>query len=236
MKKRVVNSSKLLKWPADKPLFKYMKAEHANKLFNCGTLRIGTLYEFRNLETYGTARGDEGEGTKEIYEHIDDRTIEDSSQNNPQSDFEKQFIKINGTVKNFKIVNLTFSESQDSADCYIYCMSKKFDDKLYEKFKTNVCVKINSPYKFINAISITLRGYNANFVQLSECKYGERKQQYGVHDDYHSSIIKPIFHKLDEEVRSIWGPNKRRNNYLKPLVIKLQTRHVKRYCEIFHKK
>jgi len=157
MKKNVIKSRMFSDWPKGKPLFKYMKKEHADKLFNSGELHIGTLYDFRDEEKYGQKRGDEGEGKKEICEHINDITVKDSSQSNRLSDFSKQYIRIEDTAKNTRLVNVTVSELHDSPDCYIYCMSKNFDERLYEKFQADVCVKLKSPYKFVHSISIALR-------------------------------------------------------------------------------
>ncbi|MGE3920717.1 MAG: hypothetical protein AB7F64_07255 [Gammaproteobacteria bacterium] len=48
----------------DKPLFKYLKKEYVEQLFTKSELLIGTLYDFRNQEKHGDARGDESEEKK----------------------------------------------------------------------------------------------------------------------------------------------------------------------------
>ena len=64
-------------WPADKPLFKFFSKQFAEKFFNTGELRIGTLSDFRNQEQHGDHRGDKNEGEKETFEHIDHCLIKD---------------------------------------------------------------------------------------------------------------------------------------------------------------
>ncbi|MBI3366843.1 hypothetical protein HY041_04425, partial [Candidatus Roizmanbacteria bacterium] len=90
MSKNIISSHELLEFPREKPLFKYLKKEFSDKLFYDGELLIGTLYDFRNTEQHGHARGDKGEGEKEIYEYVKDQLIEDPSENNLLSPFVKQ--------------------------------------------------------------------------------------------------------------------------------------------------
>lgn len=43
-------------------LYKYSTSEHVNKLLRHGSVRIGTLYDFRDAEKYGNQIGDAAEG------------------------------------------------------------------------------------------------------------------------------------------------------------------------------
>ena len=55
-------------------LYKYMKKEHAKLLTKQGSLRVGTLYEFRNKEKHGQEIGDNKEGIKSAYMGVDNET------------------------------------------------------------------------------------------------------------------------------------------------------------------
>lgn len=59
---------------------------------------------------------------------------------------------------------------------------------------------------------------------------GEREQMYGNHNEFHPSIIKPDTYSSQKEVRAIWQP---KGSYdIKPEVISLPLKIVKRHCEI----
>ncbi|MBQ0714438.1 MAG: hypothetical protein KBT56_04645, partial [Paraperlucidibaca sp.] len=43
-------------------LFKYLPKEYLKAFFRTGSLKLGTLYEYRKVEVYGTVIGDQDEG------------------------------------------------------------------------------------------------------------------------------------------------------------------------------
>lgn len=221
-------------FPKDKPLYKYLKNEHADYLFK-GKIRIGTLFYFRDTEQHGDEIGDIYEGMKEVFELIEELTIEDPSSHNPLSKFAQRFIKVESTATNTTFINCKFVSQQDSSNCYIYCMSKEYDKRLGNQLygNTHACIKIKSPYKFINSISTAIKN-RADFVNLSSVIYGERRQYYGEHNNYHASIIKPSEHRHHKEVRAIWAP-KFQSAKLSYLDIQIPVRYVKRYCELLYK-
>lgn len=55
-----------------KILYKYLKKEHAHSLLSKGIIRLGTLYEYRNIEKHGSVIGDDTEGKKSASMPIDD--------------------------------------------------------------------------------------------------------------------------------------------------------------------
>jgi hypothetical protein len=59
----------------DRVLFKYMRKAHAQRLLSEGVVRIGTLYEYRNIEKHGLVVGDDAEGTKSAVMHVPDLTM-----------------------------------------------------------------------------------------------------------------------------------------------------------------
>lgn len=230
----VLNAFVLPDWPKEKPLFKYLKKEHSEKLFNDGELRIGTLYDFRKQEQYGPKIGDQSEGKKEIFEKIEHEFIEDPSNNNQLSLFVKQFIHLADTAKNITIANCSFSHEHKSDNCYIYCMSKEFNDKLYEEFETDVCIKIKSPYKFIEYISKSMKqiGVVQGF-KICPIEYTSRRKAYGKHDEYHPSVIKDRCYSNQKEVRAIWQSQEIN---VTNGIIKIPVKCIKRYCEVYHEK
>lgn len=233
MKESIIKSCRVKPWPAGKSLFKYLKKEHADKLFNDGELRIGTLYDFRKDE-HGDNRSDEGEGKKTIYEVVDD--IIKDHEHNTLSPFVKQFLSIEKGAKNTRLINGEFMQTHDCGDCYVYCMSREHNEALYDDFKADVCVCIKSPYKFIHALGLALKKKTllSRECYLSTCVYCERMQCYGRHNDYHPAIIKikTDNYKRQKEVRAIWLPDMGLTQ-LVPLIVNLDKKLVTRYCEVF---
>ncbi|HHF7344528.1 TPA: hypothetical protein ACPSKB_000933 [Legionella feeleii] len=221
-------------FPNDKPLYKYLKNEHAD-FFLEGKIRIGTLFYFRNIEQHGGEIGDRNEGKKEVFEYIKHLIIEDPASKNHLSKFAQRFIKLEDTAKNTTFINCEFVQQQHSNNCFIYCMSKEYDrglgDQLYGN--THACIKIKNPHKFINCISKVINNC-AIFVKLSYVIYGDRRQSYGEHNDYHAAIIKPSEHKHHKEVRAIWNPKDQKIDF-SYLDIQIPVRYIKRYCELLYK-
>jgi SEC-C motif len=55
-----------------RPLYKFMRPEHAAALLSDGCVRVGTMYGYRDQESHGFVVGDEGEGCAARY---DDRPL-----------------------------------------------------------------------------------------------------------------------------------------------------------------
>lgn len=220
------------KWSVEKPLFKFLSKEYAEKFFSTGELRIGTLFGFRNEEEHGNHRGDKNEGKKENHEQIDDLLIKDPAQNNTLSGNAKKYITLGENAKNTRFTNVDLIQEINSEDLYIYCMSHTYNEKLFKDFDATVCIRIKQPGKFINAISLVLKK-EAEFFELSRCVYQDRRQPYNNPNDYHPAIIKPPTPEYNgqAEVRAIWTPSSPQVS-LEPLIIKLQLKHIKRFCEI----
>jgi len=51
------------------PLYKFLRPEHADRMLQEGSIRIGTLHEYRNQERYGQRTLDAEEGQRTIHVH-----------------------------------------------------------------------------------------------------------------------------------------------------------------------
>ena len=52
------------------PLYKYTEKQHLNSFFNSGKLRVGTLYDYRDIVTHKLCVGDSNEGMNRISKTI----------------------------------------------------------------------------------------------------------------------------------------------------------------------
>ncbi len=152
------------------PQYKYLKKEYADALINDGTIRVGTLNDFRVSYEEDIQRRDPGEGFKnsQAYKENDfKKIIEDNKlvkrkqkikglEPIPESvkeesellfyKFREHFI---GNVEIDKSGSVNFKH----ADIYIYCTSGKLDRDVMESFDCDTCLKIIDPYLFFAHIT-----------------------------------------------------------------------------------
>nr|PMI92314.1 hypothetical protein BCU34_21380 [Vibrio sp. 10N.286.45.E10] len=198
-----------------------MKKEHAKLLLEQGSLRIGTLYEFRDEEKHGREIGDNKEGTKSSYMEVDNETW--SASNQPE--FAKSFFNLgdNGSIK---ISGVTLEKPQNSSNLYIYCTTYEFDESAMRDFGYDTCVAIDQPEKFFKCISKSLK-HKAEYKGSHKCKYQSRRLPHHQDSGIHPSLVKEDDYAYQKEVRSIWMPVK---EDIEPIIIK--SRNLKKYCRI----
>lgn len=201
-------------------LYKYMKREYARLLLDDGVLRIGTLYDYRDIEKHGGVTGDDSEGKKSLRMEIDNEVWEPQT----QPDFTKEAIKLEGLLQ---LKNLNFVKIIESLDCYLFCATKVFDQNTMRGFGHDACVVIENPKKFFVAISRLLRKI-AKFNGFFPCQYVSRIIPHDEDHGFHPAIIKETTYSSQKEVRALWSP-KRKN--ISPF--NLKCREASKYCRIF---
>ena len=103
---------------SDRPLYKYTKYKFAKKMIEDGTFKIGTLYEFRNIEKHGNEIGDDDEGVRRIYstDNVDLRYPETVPFH------VKNHIKPQNKKANIIFKNIMFRTTYHHPDCYLFCL------------------------------------------------------------------------------------------------------------------
>ncbi|EAR56843.1 hypothetical protein SKA34_05165 [Photobacterium sp. SKA34] len=202
-------------------LYKYMKKEHAKLLVEQGSLRIGTLYEFRDEEKHGQEIGDNKEGTKSTYMGVDQACW--STANQPE--FTKSFFKLEEDAT-LNISGLTLEKPQTSPDFYIYCTTYEFDESAMRDFGYDSCVAIEQPENFLKCISKSLK-HKGLYQGSYKCKYQSRRMPHDFDSGVHPALIKENEYSYQKEVRSIWLSTK---DNIQPIIIK--SKKIKKYCRI----
>lgn len=182
-------------------IFKYMKAHHAESFLREGTLRIGTLYEFRDMEKHGAVIGDKNEGQKSLYTHLEGRY---TNENAPA--ISKKFIEL-GDGAAFE--NCTLVEQTDSPDCFLFCASAEYSAEMMAEFKADVCVVIDNLEGFYNAITKALSakiGNPALFRGAHRCQYVARNLKHEEDHGIPGALIKDADYIKQKEIRAIWEP------------------------------
>lgn len=213
-------------------LFKYMKREHIDKFFADGTLRIGTLYEYRNVELHGPAVGDldEGKDTKTLTSHQEETF--DIRSNDPRAVFARQVIKgwdefPEGTKLIIKMEPTSRLELYGSSpDVYTYCTSLEHSIELMKELGYESCLVIKNPYMFFQEINTQLKTISHRMFG-APIIYNSRTQPFDEPIKAHPAFIKPHEYSYQTEFRCVWEPNS--GEPITPLFINCPS--AKEFCE-----
>lgn len=197
-------------------VYKYFDdADHAHNFFTRGVLRIGTLHDFRRIETHVDARGDAEEGHFE-YGHESESPELITLENAPPPI--RQLIQQTGIpiASNGGVL----SARGEHPDCYLFCISASAHAAAVDY--GSQCVRIDDVPNFFAALT---RHMYAVCQLLTEphgfaapCIYRERKRVSSSIADFQElpmAFIKPPTRASDEEVRAVWHPD---GHPIKPFV------------------
>lgn len=203
-------------------LYKYMRREHASLLLEKGTIRIGTLYEYRNTEEHGSVIGDPEEGIKTEFMEVGKEVWTEEN----QPEFSKSLIKVSGPGSH-NISNFTLEKGYHSPDCYLFCTTETFDEAAMEDFEYDTCVVIEDAERFFWAIAETIKD-KAEYIGAGRCQYTERRKHHAVADDINPGLIKSPEYERQREVRAIWMP---KSESISPMIIECPD--AAKYCKLY---
>jgi hypothetical protein len=186
-----------------KKLYKYLQPEHARGLLERGTVRIGTLYDYRRNEL-GAAIGDENEGQSRT-EHGVDFAVDMSRPEN-QSWVSRSLLRTHPMQTGIMVRDSTFYIEDEDPDCFLYCMSHRFSGRAMRAFKADACVEILQPGRFIETMVTALRtrGYVLR-ATLSPCDYSGRVRDENA-ERLPPVLIKDPHYSYQSEIRLIMEP------------------------------
>ena len=188
-------------------LYKYMEREFAENFISDGRLRIGTLYDFRNIEKHGDEIGDAGEGTQtasyrnDSYQHIDSRSVEGLTT------LANMFgIGVGGGTITFG-PDAVMSGMLSSPDLYIFCVSHEFNLQKMREMGYDSCIAIRNPDSFYNALSSSLSNV-AMPCDHDSVRYQDRHIKISESIETRSYLIKPDYERFvnQKEYRFVWRP------------------------------
>lgn len=213
-------------------LYKYLPKKYLDAFFRRGSLKIGTLYEYRNTEQYGLVIGDQDEGVHRTSLTLTKGDKIDLGSNTLEADFFRNALaKPIEQTSNIKIVALdsgyTLKVQSQSPDLYIYCMSSRYDKEVMRQFGCDSCIEIIDPMAFLATISHRIR-HKARFDGFAPICYMSRDTHYKNPHRIHPAIMKDIDFQYQDEWRAIWVPIKTSRE---PLIIEVPKAisHCKRY-------
>lgn len=215
--------------------FKYMEKEFALGLVNKGIVKIGTLYDFKNQEDYGSEIGDRDEGMRKDYERnviakITKSGIESNSDYfntlYGSGPMKNKFI-VGGDNAHISLNGTTVTTRTVDKDHYIFCGT--YEPSYYSMRKMSqsydTAILISDVKKFGKIIEKLLpRG--SKFLDCYYCDYIERNEHHSIKRPSGMLIKDPIY-AHQKEIRFIWEAP---NDEIKPII--LECKKLARLCSI----
>lgn len=194
-------------------LFKYLQRKHLEGFLSKGSIRIGTLYDYRRIERYGSVIGDDYEGLYETELSIPGGGVVDMATNSYDAEAFRKYFLHNRPDLHDRKVKLVFQPKtklitrSTSQNLYIYCMSSEYNEHVMKEFKCDSCLEIINPEYFFAAISKRIR-HKASFDGYVEVSYLNKRAHYTKPHSLHPAIMKDPKYEYQKEWRAIWSPIK----------------------------
>ncbi|MFT7423146.1 MAG: hypothetical protein ACI8UC_001216 [Psychromonas sp.] len=187
-------------------LFKFIEKEFLDSFFATGCLRLGTIYDFKDIEEHGISRGDHSEGEHHLIRGIDGTVKLTKNKHEPLI---SEVFKFEGEGE-ASISNLSIVVPRRCEDGFIFCTSNQYNENLFRDWKRednlDSCYEIVNVRGFIQAVNKAISN-SAFFYANSDVIYTEDQIDYqSKHANAH-----PAFTKLknkygwQKENRSVWG-------------------------------
>jgi hypothetical protein len=221
--------------PMPNPLYKFLEPKFAQDLISEGSIKVGTLSEYRAMEGHDPERGDGQEGELTLKSpagrHVyggDPATLPPPLRH-PGIHIDPGALVTEGegaiTIKS------------TIPDLFIYCTTETYDPGYGRRFgsgKRIDCVQINQPEAFFLAIDAALRAAESTGrMTISEpkwgrCEYRDRQHNWERDDLPVTWLLKPAKFQGQREIRVCWttGPGKP----LKCIILKVPA--IKPYCTL----
>lgn len=214
----------------EKPLYKFIKKKHAHEFFKNGNIRIGTLYDFRDVEKHGAEIGDLDEGTKTLTTggyHMLDTADPSTIPSWYAPHFQKSFIPDGPDARLVMHAGGSgISVKLTVPNRYVFCTTEGIDAVVWKQPGYDACIKINSPSGFFKALTNKLK-HKAHWITLDRCVYRSRTV-IGEHDDQlEPALIKEQRHAEQREVRAIWEAV---DHEINPFILKVKK--ARHFCEL----
>jgi hypothetical protein len=197
--------------PMPAPLYKYLEPHFAKALVSEGSIKVGTLSEYRAMEGFDPERGDGHEGELTLQSpagrHVyggDPATLPPPLRN--------PAIHIGPGALVTEVKGAITIHSKIS-DLFIYCTTEAYDPDYGARFgngKRIDCMRINQPEQFFLALDAAIRAaMSAGGMTLSEprwgrCDYQDRRHNWERDDLPATWLLKPAKFRGQREIRVRW--------------------------------
>ncbi|SPJ35246.1 hypothetical protein [Kushneria phyllosphaerae] len=206
-------------------LYKHLESVHADALIRKGSIRIGTLYEYRDQEKHGEGVLDEEEGVVRTHAkrsgYFDETNVDA---------FMSNFVSV-GDGGSVYIGNADLTLSESCSSSWIYCVSESEDKSVSTGLSSNydACVELVDPDRFSREIKKFLsRKFGCVRIEKSDwlkCQYVGRdlEENHRLRDV--PFLLKEAIFSHQKEVRVLFLP--KREIEIKPLIVSIP--NLKKY-------
>lgn len=167
------------------PFYKYLKRQYADELVRFGRVRVGTVFEYRNIED--KERRDETEGTKIGVTKLGKDIVTNIRTQDDLPGALRHIFQVpeGGTNIDF-IGGVTGSVNLNFEDAFIYCVTDYPDKKIMKEFRCDACVEIFNIVEFGNTIARKLvnKGLAYPKLDFNACSYHGKESDYDAKDVY----------------------------------------------------
>lgn len=201
-------------------LYRYSSQKYNKLLLEKGSVRIGTLYDYRS-EEHVSGISDRREGTKTIYHGFLNWRLSEEVPGQPSKDFKALVAMgiINPDNPIGGVSNLVIEREFSDRNCYIHCTSMVLGRHVMEQFEgADSCVMI-SPKRFYRNLT---RAIN-RIIEVEPpihiiVDYQPREQCFAEDDmGLSGTSIKDPSYAGQYEFRTIWYPKS--ETELKPIIL-----------------
>lgn len=200
-------------------LYKYMKSEHAEMFFRNGTLRIGTLLDFKKNEAFNEAVGDKHEGSHYPYSIIDEPIAFGDMSASQAAFFKGTFDAPPAAI----ISGIRLTREISSCDFFVFCMTTEPSRTAMEEFECDTCIEIVNPTLFLRALTRKVRILAGDLVWYGHVTYMDKKYPYTLETGLHPASTKDEKYIYQKEYRAIWQGKKYalEDGFLSPIFVKV---------------
>jgi len=211
-------------------LYKYLPQKYADALITRGSLRLGTLFDFRQTE-HKNGISDATEGKK--YVNLSITKKETYSSNTGVPDALQNFLRIEGDCENISVNNIHTRTAHSSKDLYIFCLSYENSKEVMNELEgTEACLLLKYPNEFFRDLSRIIDASGVLFEGVHRCEYRSREYDLTSGKDsigVHAALIKEPQFKGQKEIRAIWRSTK---DEIHPMTINHS--HLGQYFEMIN--
>ena len=209
-------------------LYKFIEQKYLRGFFETGSLRLGTVYTFKDIVEYGIHRGDDEEGQHHVVRRNEGVvTLR-------RDVYHSILSEIFGMEEDGEswVRGGTFIVPRESPDYFIFCTSAFYTEALFglwnKREKLDACYEIFDPQGFIRAIS---RGIASStyFAFASDVVYTDKEIDFQTAEANLSPTITKQRNKYhwQQEHRMLWAPLLP-STPLRPWII--QVPEARRFC------
>lgn len=185
--------------------FRYSKKEHNDSLLSLGSIRIGTLYDFRRSE-HRRGISDGKEGRKTVFHNVDQASTADGDTIHTRAMKEFNAVSYGPNVV-VEMRDVHFIREFNHPDMYVHCTSIDYSSKVMREFEdADSCVEINNVIGFYKRLTESLKKFTqVDFMGVTKVTYMDRNQPWtGDGWGINPALIKEHEFKNQVELRAVW--------------------------------